>query len=332
MGLVKYLRLKFKRKRLGADRVAAVDIEDEDDDNTTQRIMRLCWDEIQKSTMDSSKVIGYGGFSTVYLARFGDCSRAAVKIGQYSSQRMYEAYKQELDILLRLRHHNIVKLLGYCDDREEGVLILEYIPNGNLHEKLHESNTLLPWNSRMAIAFQLAQAMSYLHDKSGLQIVHGDIKPSNILLDENLNCKLCDFGSAKLGFSSTVESNPKTCRRNNNRKTIVGSPGYTDPVYLKTGLASGKMIFGVIVLELITGIEAFNPDTGEKLTKVAEPMLRDAEKVADMVDLRLRGEVDLEEARAMAALSAKCISGSPSVRPSATDILTIMRSTISSLC
>ncbi|KAK6146541.1 hypothetical protein DH2020_020410 [Rehmannia glutinosa] len=340
MGLVKYLRLKFRRKRLGADRVAAVDIE-EDDDTThnnsdgSWQIMRLCWDEIQKSTMDFSKVIGYGGFSTVYLARFGDCSRAAVKMGQYSSQRMYEAYKQELDILLRLRHHNIVKLLGYCDDREEGVLILEYIPNGNLHEKLHESNTLLPWNSRMAIAFQLAQAMSYLHDKSGLQIVHGDIKPSNILLDENLNCKLCDFGSAKLGFSSTVESNPKTCRRNNNRKTIVGSPGYTDPVYLKTGLASREndvYSFGVIVLELITGIEAFNPDTGEKLTKVAEPMLRDAEKVADMVDLRLRGEVDLEEARAMAALSAKCISGSPSVRPSATDILTIMRSTISSLC
>ncbi|KAI3453284.1 hypothetical protein Pfo_009947 [Paulownia fortunei] len=344
MGLVKFLRLKFRRKRVAADRVAAVDLEEDDgrDDTTTARkhssdggrLMRLSWEDIQRLTMDFSQVIGYGGFSTVYLAQFQDSSRAAVKI-HCSSQRLYQAYKQELDILLRLHHDNIVKLLGYCDDREEGALILEYVPNGNLQEKLHGSNTLLPWKRRMAIAFQLAQAIAYLHDKCSLQIVHGDIKASNILLDENLNCKLCDFGSAKMGFSSTVvppDSNSKTWR--NNRTMIVGSPGYTDPVYLRTGIASKKndvYSFGVIVLELITGMEAFCPQSGERLTTRAEPMLRDLEKVAEMVDPRLHGELDLEEARAMAALSAKCLCDSPSVRPSASDILTTMRSTISSL-
>lgn len=186
----------------------------------------------------------------------------------------------------------------------------------------------------MAIAFQLAQAIAYLHEKCSPQIVHGDIKASNILLDENLNCKLCDFGSAKMGFSSAVvpqDSNSYMWRK---QRIMMGSPGYTDPLYLRTGLASKKndvYSFGVIVLELITGVEAFSPQSGERLTKRAEPMLRDVEKVAEMVDPRLYGEIELEEARAMAALSAKCLCDSPSIRPSASDILTTMRNTISSL-
>lgn len=117
--------------------------------------------------------------------------------------------------------------------------------------------------------------------------------------------------------------------------TMTGSPGYTDPLYLRTGLASKKNDvygFGVVVLELVTGIEAFSATSGERLTARAEPLLRDAEKVAEMVDPRIRGEVDLEEARAMAALAAACINcDSPGVRPSASDILTAMRRSISSL-
>lgn len=272
--------------------------------------------------MEFSVVIGHGGFSTVYLAEFPDSSRAAVKM-QCGSQRLSRrAYRQELEILRRLRHHTIVKLLGYCDDREEGILILEYVPNGNLQEKLHGSSTFLPWMTRMAIAFQLAQAIAYLHRNC---IVHGDIKASNILLDEDLNCKLCDFGSAKMGLSSTV------ALLDSNSRMMVGSLGYTDPLYLKTGLASYKndvYSFGVVLLELITGMEAFSPGRGEALATRAGPMLRDVEKVGEMVDRRIRGEVDLEEARAMAALSAICVSDSPSVRPSAANILTRMRSKI----
>ncbi|KAL0409171.1 UNVERIFIED_CONTAM: putative receptor-like protein kinase [Sesamum radiatum] len=183
----------------------------------------------------------------------------------------------------------------------------------------------LPWKTRLAVAFQLAQAIAYLHRNC---IVHGDIKASNILLDEDLNCKLCDFGSAKMGLSSTV------ALQDSNSRMMVGSPGYTDPLYLKTGLASDKndvYSFGVVVLELITGMEAFSPGRGEALATRAGPMLRDVEKVGEMVDGRIRGEVDLEEARAMAALSAICVSDSPSVRPSAPDILTTMRSKVPSL-
>lgn len=215
-------------------------------------------------------------------------------------------------------------------------MILEHAPNGSLQEKLHSSNTVLTWRRRMAIAFQLAEAIAYLHESCRPHIVHGDIKASNILLDEDFNCKLCDFGSAKLGFSSTVvaaDSNSRAWRKE--RLMMTGSPGYTDPLYLRTGLVSKKNDvygFGVAVLELVTGIEAFSASSGERLTARAAPLLRDAEKVAEMVDPRIRGEVDLEEARAMAALAAACINcESPGIRPSASDILSAMRGSISSL-
>lgn len=343
MGLVKFLRRKLKRQRApSTDRVAAVDYIEKDESITTHTVCNFSWSDIQRLTTDFAAVIGHGGFSTVYLAQLRHspttATAAAVKIYfSSSSQRLYLAFKQELDILLRLHHPNIVRILGYCDDRE-GALILEQAPNGSLQEKLHSSNTLLTWRRRMAIAFQLAEAIAYLHDSCRPHIVHGDIKASNILLDENLDCKLCDFGSAKIGFSSTVvapdsDSNSRAWRKQ--RMTMTGSPGYTDPLYLRTGLASKKNDvygFGVVVLELLTGIEAFSATSGERLTARAEPLLRDADRVAEMVDPTIRGEVDLEEARAMAALAAACINcESPGIRPSASDILTAMRRSISSL-
>jgi serine/threonine protein kinase len=161
-------------------------------------------------------------------------------------------------------------------------LVFEYVSNGTLQDKLHGAgreiressrSTVLSWRKRMAIAYQLAQALEYLHEKCPLQIVHGDIKPSNILLDEQLNCKLCDFGFAKMGFSSTVMSS------NNRKQVMMGSPGYTDPHYLRTGIASKKndvYSYGVIILELVTGMEAFCEERGQGqlLTSMIGPILK----------------------------------------------------------
>ncbi|XWS48686.1 hypothetical protein CRYUN_Cryun13aG0097600 [Craigia yunnanensis] len=299
-------------------------------------VRKFRWDEIKDVTKGFSRVIGQGGFSNVYLANLSGSSQGAVKI-HVGSDRLNQVFKQERDILLRLRHDNIVKLLGYCDDLEEGALVFEYVPNGNLQEKLHErEREVLPWKTRTAIAFQLAQAIEYLHEKCTLQIVHGDIKASNILLDELFNCKLCDFGSSKMGFSSTVM--PPSCSRT--KQIMIGSPGYTDPHYLRTGFASKKndvYSLGVIILELVTGMEAFCPERGQLLTSIVVPNLRDIsecgaeEKVAELVDPRLAGEFDLEEARVMLSIAALCLHQSPTVRPSTSQIMRTIKEKITSI-
>ncbi|XP_047983886.1 probable receptor-like protein kinase At1g33260 [Salvia hispanica] len=339
MGFVKFLKfLRLKvRGRRAAERVAAVDIGGEGDvgDEICYKLFKgegaivYAWEEIRKFTMDFASVIGYGGFSTVYLAKLSNSSTAAVKIQFRCTQRLNEAYKQELEILLRINHPYIVKLLGYCgEDREEGTLILEHAVNGNLHEKLHSSISSLSWRRRMAIAFQLATAIDYLHQNC---IIHCDIKSSNILLDDKLNCKLCDFGSSKMGFASlVVSSNSKS------RAAMLGSPGYTDPHYMRTGLASKKSdmySFGVILLELVSGMEALDPLSGERLTARVGPALRDMEKVVEMFDPRLksRGDFDWEEAKAVAEVAATCLSDSPAHRPSMSDVLIALRKGVSSI-
>ncbi|KAK2663600.1 hypothetical protein Ddye_002174 [Dipteronia dyeriana] len=300
-------------------------------------IEKYSWDDIEKFSNNLSQVVGSGGFSTVYLARLPPTIQGAIKI-HFGSERLHLVFKQELDILLRLRHDNIVKLLGYCDDGDDqGALVFEYLPNGSLQEKLHESDSVLPWRNRMTIAFQLAQAIEYLHEKCTLQIVHGDIKPSNVLLDDYMNCKLCDFGSAKMGFSSIVMPSSSSPSPSRTKQMMIGSPGYTDPHYMRTGIASKKndvYSFGVILLELITGMEAFSPERhrGQLLTSIAGPMLKsEAMNVVEMVDPRLAADFDLEEAKTMLSIAALCIGHTPILRPSATQILQTINDQISSI-
>ncbi|GKA99747.1 probable receptor-like protein kinase [Tanacetum coccineum] len=275
------------------------------------------WDEITKASKNFSKVIGSGGFSTVYLARLSGVL-TAVKIQSSCTDRLARIHDQELQILLTLKPHpNIVNFLGHssCDNQQQHALLFEYASNGTLHDKLH----LLSWKQRTMIAFHLATALEYIHS---LHIIHGDIKASNILLDQHFNCKLCDFGSAKLGFTSMVlpPSSTKT-----NRMMIMGSQGYVDPHYLKTGLVSKKndiYSYGVVLLELITGREAFRMERGEKLTQIIGKV-----EVEELVDPRLMkyDVFDIEEVKAMVKMAGKCIGCSPMARPSATEIVASMR-------
>ncbi|PKA54010.1 putative receptor-like protein kinase [Apostasia shenzhenica] len=281
--------------------------------------------EVESSTGNfTSAVIGKGGFSTVFLARLPDHSFAAVKL-HHSSQRLHRAFRSELAVLLRIHHPYIVRLLGFCDEQDDqGALVMEYVPSGSLHDKLHGAGAavagVLPWARRTSIANRLAQALDYLHEGCELQIVHGDIKASNVLLDDSLNPKLCDFGCARMGFSGVVRQ----------PAPMTGSPGYVDPHYIRTGVISKKSdvySFGVLLLELITGAEAFDAATDQLLTAGAAPVLREiggGVGVDAIVDQRLNGEYDHAEAAALGSLAALCLGENPSVRPSMAEIVRIM--------
>ncbi|KAH0465369.1 hypothetical protein IEQ34_005472 [Dendrobium chrysotoxum] len=286
---------------------------------------RFTWTEVETATANfTSDVIGKGGFSTVYYARLKDSIPASVKLHQ-SSKRLHLTFRLELSILLHIHHPHIVRLLGYCDEQDEqGVLIFEFIPNGSLHEKLH-SGAVLPWARRTSIAYRLAQALDYLHEGCELQIVHGDIKASNVLLDGDLNPKLCDFGCACMGFSAAVRAPVE----------LTGSPGYIDPYYIRTGMVSKKSdvySFGVLLLVIITGEEAFDAATERLLTAVAGKTVREAAggKVTEIVDRRLAGDYDEGEVAVMAAISVLCIGENPSLRPSMADVVRMMEEKVPS--
>ncbi|XP_062224365.1 salt tolerance receptor-like cytoplasmic kinase 1 [Phragmites australis] len=275
---------------------------------------RMTWREVEALTggFDEAAVVGRGGSSIVYLARLRDGSPVAVKVHRWcGGERRLRAFRQELDLLRRLRHPHIVALLAYSDDHEEGgALVLEYLAGGTLADRLHGATALLSWPQRMRILYDVAGALEHLHDTSSgaLPVVHGDVSASNVLLD-GLGARLCDLGSACEGFSAAVAPT----------RAAVGSPGYADPFFLRTGIVSNKSdvySFGVLLLEAITGLPAAGSgsDGTENLTARVLPRLR-TQGVGGLVDSRLGEGYDEEEAGDVARIAVDCLAAQPGLRP-----------------
>uniref|UniRef100_A0ACD5U737 Uncharacterized protein n=2 Tax=Avena sativa TaxID=4498 RepID=A0ACD5U737_AVESA len=193
--------------------------------------------------------LGKGGFGPVYKGMLPDGTEVAVKrLAAHSGQGLVE-FKNEIQLIAKLQHTNLVKLLGCCVQEEEKMLVYEYMPNRSLDFFIfdQERRPLLDWRKRRHIAEGIAQGLLYLHKHSRVRIIHRDMKASNILLDRELNPKISDFGMARIFGSNMTEANT-------NR--VVGTYGYMAPEYASEGLFSVKsdvFSFGVLLLEIVSG-------------------------------------------------------------------------------
>lgn len=176
-------------------------------------------------TNNYSTTLGKGGFSVVYKGMLDDGRSVAVK--QYNWRTQKREFTKEVIIQSQCSHKNIVRLFGCCVEADAPMLVIEFVPNGNLSELLHGKSGQLPVSleTRFQIALDVAEALVYMHCSQSYPILHGDVKPSNILLGDKGVAKLCDFGISRL---LSMDSDEYT-------GFVIGSKGYVDPVFCQTG-------------------------------------------------------------------------------------------------
>ncbi|XP_018468519.2 cysteine-rich receptor-like protein kinase 10 isoform X3 [Raphanus sativus] len=234
-----------KRKKEAYDTAPA-----SDDEISSADSLQLDYRTIQAATNDFSESnnIGRGGFGAVYKGIFPNGTEVAVKRLSKTSGQGEAEFKNEVAVVAKLQHRNLVKLLGFCLEGKERILVYEYVPNKSLDYFLFDpaKEGQLDWNHRYKIIGGIARGILYLHQDSRLTIIHRDLKASNILLDADMNPKVADFGMARIFGNQTEEST----------RRIVGTYGYMSPEYAMRGQYSMKSdvySFGVLVLEIISG-------------------------------------------------------------------------------
>ncbi|KHN38291.1 Serine/threonine-protein kinase PBS1 [Glycine soja] len=270
-------------------------------------------------------MIGEGGFGRVYKGRLKNINQvvAVKKLNRNGFQGNRE-FLVEVLILSLLHHPNLVNLVGYCADGEQRILVYEYMANGSLEDHLLElppDRKPLDWRTRMNIAAGAAKGLEYLHEVANPPVIYRDFKASNILLDENFNPKLSDFGLAKLG--PTGDKTHVSTR-------VMGTYGYCAPEYASTGQLTTKSdiySFGVVFLEMITGrraIDQSRPSEEQNLVTWAQPLFKDRRKFSSMADPLLKGNYPTKGLHQALAVAAMCIQEEADTRPLISDVVTAL--------
>ncbi|XP_010540003.1 PREDICTED: LEAF RUST 10 DISEASE-RESISTANCE LOCUS RECEPTOR-LIKE PROTEIN KINASE-like 1.2 isoform X2 [Tarenaya hassleriana] len=280
------------------------------------------YEELEEATnnFDPSKELGDGGFGTVYYGQLKDGRSVAVKRLYENNYKRVEQFRNEVEILARLRHPNLVTLFGCSSKHSRDLLLVyEFIPNGTLADHLHgprANPSALPWSTRLKIAAETANALKYLHAS---EIIHRDVKSNNILLDRNFNVKVADFGLSRLFpmDRTHVSTSPQ------------GTPGYLDPDYHQCYQLTSKsdvFSFGVVLMELISSMPAVDITRHRheiNLSKMAIVKIQ-SHSLHEMVDSTLGFETDAkvrDSVSSVAELAFQCLQSDKDLRPDISQVL-----------
>ncbi|XP_050211247.1 putative serine/threonine-protein kinase-like protein CCR3 [Mercurialis annua] len=287
--------------------------------------------------------IGAGSFGVVYKGKLSDGREVAIKRGETGQktkkfQEKESAFDSELAFLSRVHHKHLVRLVGYCEDGDERLLVYEYMKNGALYDHLHDKNNIHKssdminfWKVRIKIALDAARGIEYLHNYAVPSIIHRDIKSSNILLDANWAARVSDFGLSMMGPESERDYRPTKA---------AGTVGYIDPEYYGLNVLTAKSDvygLGVVLLELLTGKRAIfkgddNGGTPTSIVDFAVPRIMSGE-LNKVLDHRV-GPPELNEAEAVelvAYTALNCVNLEGKDRPTMSDIVANLERALS-LC
>ncbi|KAJ6348256.1 hypothetical protein OIU76_004678 [Salix suchowensis] len=267
------------------------------------------------NSFDASRILGEGGFGLVYSGLLDDGREVAVKVLKRYDQHGGREFLAEVEMLSRLHHRNLVKLVGICTEGHTRCLVYELIPNGSVESHLHgvdQETDPLDWDARMKIALGAARGLAYLHEDSSPGVIHRDFKSSNILLEPDFTPKVSDFGLAR----------PAVDEGNKHISThIMGTFGYLAPEYAMMGhllVKSDVYSYGVVLLELLTGrkpVDLSQPPGQENLVVHVRPLLTCKEGLEEIVDPTIKSSVSFDTIAKVAAIASMCVQPEVSHRP-----------------
>ncbi|KAK9131837.1 hypothetical protein Scep_011365 [Stephania cephalantha] len=268
---------------------------------------------------DQANIIGCGGFGLVYKANLPSGTKVAIKRLSGDCGQMEREFRAEVEALSRAQHKNLVPLQGYCRHGNDMLLIYSYMENGSLDYWLHERNdegSLLKWDARLKIAHGAASGLAYLHKVCEPNIVHRDIKSSNILLDEKFEAHLADFGLSRLlnPYNTHVTTD------------LVGTLGYIPPEYSQTLTATFKgdvYSFGVVLLELLTGRRPVDVCKAKSCRDLVSWVLqmKYAKKEEHIFDPSIFSKAHGKQLLGVLEIACKCIDQDPRSRPAIDQVL-----------
>ncbi|XP_020593168.1 probable receptor-like serine/threonine-protein kinase At4g34500 [Phalaenopsis equestris] len=285
----------------------------------------LAYEELKEATnnFELSSVLGEGGFGRVFKGVLSDGTAVAIKKLNNGGHQGDKEFLVEVEMLSRLHHRNLVKLVGYFSSRNssQNLLCYELVSNGSLEAWLHGplgANCPLDWDTRMKIALDSARGLAYLHEDSQPSVIHRDFKASNILLENNFHAKVSDFGLAKQAPEG---------RANYLSTRVMGTFGYVAPEYAMTGhllVKSDVYSYGVVLLELLTGrrpVDMSQPSGQENLVTWARPILRDKDRLEELADPKLKGRYPMEDFVRVCTIAAACVAPEVNQRPTMGEVV-----------